>query len=149
MTEVRSVFRLVIFWSTMPHMRWIRLHIRHGAWLALTALAIHFVLTFGHVHAEQFSPVPMGTASVAATNAQAGGSGGVVDAPQPYRPFLSHDHLCAVCASISLLASSVLPEAGMLPLPRAVIAVRQGDVCCTAPPRRLRSSAKARAPPSA
>ena len=131
-------------------MRWIRLHIRPGAWLALTALAIHFVLTFGHVHAERFSPVPIGIASIAVTNAQSGDRPGSADAPQPYRPFLSHDHLCAVCASISLLGASVLPHVQTLALPCAVVAVRELDFLCrTAPPRELRSSAQARAPPSA
>jgi len=131
-------------------MRWIRLHIRPGAWLALTALAIHFVLTFGHVHAEQFSPVPMGTASIAVTNAQDGDRPGSADAPQPYRPFLSHDHLCAVCASISLLGATVLPQVQMLALPCAVIAGREPDLLCrTAPRSELRSSARARAPPAA
>jgi hypothetical protein len=127
----------------MTDMRWIRLHIRPGAWLALTALALHFVLTFGHVHAEQFSPVPAGSASVAAADARAG------DAPQPYRPFLSHDRLCAVCASISLLGASALPDANRLVLPAAVIAVPELDLCRTAPRCELRSSAKARAPPCA
>jgi hypothetical protein len=133
----------------MMTMRWIRLHIRPGAWLALTALAIHFVLTFGHVHAEQFSPVPMGTASVAVTTAQAGDRPGSADAPQPYRPFLSHDHLCAVCASISLLGASVLPHVQMLALPCAIITVRELDVLRAAPRSKLCSSARARAPPSA
>jgi hypothetical protein len=92
----------------------------------------------------------MGAASIAVTNAQAGYRPGSADAPQPYRPFLSHDHLCAVCASISLLGASVLPHVQTLALPCAVVAVRELDLLCrTAPPRELRSSAQARAPPPA
>jgi hypothetical protein len=129
-------------------MRWIRRHIQSGAWLAQMALALHLLLTFGHVHAEQHSPAWMITSPViTATDANADEDGG--SAPgQRYRILPAH-HFCAVCSSISLLGASVVPVAQTLAPARAVIGVIEPNVAGVAPPLEARSSFKARAPPSA
>ncbi len=127
-------------------MRWIRQHIQSGAWLALTALALHFVLTFGHVHAEQFSPASLVTTSIAAADARAGGD---VDGASEdrYRALRTH-HSCPICASIDLLGTLVLPVA-QAPVPLlAITAIRQLEPADAALSRDLRSSCKARAPPT-
>jgi hypothetical protein len=132
-------------------MSWIRRHIRSGAWLALAALALHVALTFGHVHAEELSPASMAASSTAVTDAQASdlADAASVDASEQeqHRTLRAH-HFCAVCAAISLLGSSVPPVAATLAPRQAVISIRRPDVPDTAP-RKLRSSSKARAPPSA
>jgi hypothetical protein len=129
-------------------MRWIRRHIQSGAWLAQIALALHLVLTFGHVHAEQHSPAWMITAPViTATDADADEGGG--SAPgQRYRILPAH-HFCAVCSNISLLGVSVVPVAQTLAPTCAVIGIIEPDFTDVAPPLEARSSFKARAPPSA
>jgi hypothetical protein len=128
-------------------MRWIRRHIQSGAWLAQIALALHLVLTFGHVHAEQFSPAWMVTAPIMATDAHAGDDGS--SAPgRRYRILPAH-HFCAVCSSINLLGASVVPVAQTLAPMRAVIGIIEPDFTDVAPPLEVRSSFKARAPPSA
>jgi hypothetical protein len=123
-----------------------RQHICSCAWLALTALAIHLVLTFGHVHAEQFSLASPATASIVAPDAHAGGDadGGVSE--ERYRA-LRALHSCAVCASISLLGTSVVPVAQVIAPPQAITSIRKLDSVGLALPRELRSSSKARAPP--
>jgi hypothetical protein len=128
-------------------MRWIRRHIHSCTWLALTTLAIHFVLTFGHVHAEQFSPASMVAAAVTAPAAYASGDAEGVS-EERYRALRSH-HSCAICASIGLLGTLVLPVAQAVATPFAITAVRRLHPVNPAPPRELRSSSNARAPPSA
>jgi len=129
-------------------MKWIRRHIQSGAWLAQMALALHLVLTFGHVHAEQFSPARVVTAPIIiASDAHAVDGGG--RAPeQRHRTLLVH-HFCAVCSSISLLGASVVPVAQTLAPRRAVIGIMTPDFTDAAPPHKVRSSFKARAPPFA
>ena len=80
-------------------MHWIRKNSRFGAWAAVFALAIQLVLSFGHVHLDNFQ----GTSSVTASASQ----------PQPNTPAdddrgTGHD-FCAICAAINLTSSSVLP----------------------------------------
>jgi hypothetical protein len=144
-------------------MRWIRRHIRSGAWLAVTALALHMVLTFGHVHAEELYPASMIVGSVATIDVQAADyaadplvdevAGQPVDdgdraSEQRYRTLRAH-HFCAICANISLLGTSVPPVAQTLALPRADIDIHKADIPAATPPRELRSASRARAPPSA
>jgi hypothetical protein len=128
-------------------MTWIRGHIRSCAWLALTALALHVALTFGHVHLEQFSPASIAATPTAASDANAGDdANGMPD--EQYRA-LRAGHFCAICASIGLMGTSVLPVAHILaPLP-IVLPIRGLGPSSPAPPHGPRSSAKARAPPSA
>jgi hypothetical protein len=130
-------------------MKWIRRNIRSGAWLALTALALHLVLTFGHIHAERFSPSPssVAAASVAATDARAADDGDAA-ATERYRSLRAHLH-CAICTSISLSGTSLLPAGQTLAPPPAVPGSRKLNPSDTAPPHEQRCASKARAPPSA
>jgi hypothetical protein len=128
-------------------MRWIRQHIRSCAWLALTALAFHFAFTFGHVHAGPFSPASTATAAITAVDAPTGGDADSAS-EERYRTLRAH-HSCAICASISLLGTLVLPVAQALATPRAISDIRKPDPVKSVPPRGLRSSSPARAPPSA
>jgi hypothetical protein len=127
-------------------MKWVRQHIRSCAWLALMALAIHFVLTFGHVHLEEFSRTPAAPVSVAGVDAKSGansGAGG--DTPAPRRQV---HHTCAVCVSISMLSAPLPPVAHKLAPPRA-LSVQRRDCPGTVRPCELRFSFEARAPPLA
>jgi hypothetical protein len=93
-------------------MNWFRSNIRHGSRLALLALAIQFVLSFGHFH---------GIAAQAALSitsiAQA-----AIQSPQPSS---NHDsdqqpaEPCAICAVMALANAALFATPPALPLPQA------------------------------
>jgi hypothetical protein len=133
----------------LEKMRWIRQHIRSAAWLALAALAVHVVVTFGHMHAEWFATPTAGATALAAAELQAPdkakGAGGPT---QPHRvPRV--DNFCAVCASIGLLGALVLPAAQKLAPARVIVRISEANSADTNTAARLRSSSPARAPPAA
>jgi hypothetical protein len=130
-------------------MRWIRQHIRPATWLALAALAVQVVVTFGHVHPERFSTPSAGATAIAATGLQAPDKAKGAGAPtQPYRA-PGADSFCAVCASIGLLGTLVLPAAQKLVPARVIISINAVNFTDANTAGELRSSSPARAPPAA
>ena len=92
-------------------MRWVRDRRRIGAWAALFAFAVQIVLSFGHVHVGKIAAASSAT-TVAWQEADR-------DAPAtPGHPPGAQD-FCAVCATISLVAGSVLPTASSILPPAA------------------------------
>src|SRR5690349_20355841 len=83
-------------------MRWFRTHIGLGSRLALFALAVQFFLSFGHVHVGKIAAATPGALTIAQAPDRNGGP-----APKPH----TGADFCAICATVSLLASSVLPTA--------------------------------------
>ena len=80
-------------------MGWVWLHRRHGALLALAALVLQIVLSFGHVHLRgvaQSAPLAI-THSIALADKNS-----QTPAPIP----ADTDEYCAVCASIFLASSA-------------------------------------------
>jgi len=77
--------------------------------LALAALALQLVLSFGHLHLDGVH-----RASHAATLA-----GSSAQAPQlpAQQPADDGDDYCAICATIYLAANSFVPQPPQLPLP--------------------------------
>ena len=80
-------------------MNWVRSNSRFGSWAALFALAIQLVLSFGHIHLKDIQ-----------------GSSAVVVAPSGAQPTTPADDdrragrdVCAICASLNLTSSSILP----------------------------------------
>jgi hypothetical protein len=91
-------------------MHWVRTNRRVGAWVALFALSLQLVLSFGHIHkAALFSPSITGIA----TSQVANGGGAPPDSDR--RP--GADDFCAICATISLASTLLLPEPSRLTLP--------------------------------
>ena len=100
-------------------MKWFRANIKHGARLALLALALQFGLSFGHYHT--------GAALAAAPALQAVGksAASAPDAGDPSAPLpASHDDSgqhpgedCAICAIIALASTvlSAMPPVLLLP----------------------------------
>jgi hypothetical protein len=88
-------------------MRWFRTHIGLGSRLALFALAVGLVLSFGHVHAGKIAPM-------SSQNAMTVAQGPDRDSGPAPKPDPGADDFCAICASISLLASAALPTASSL-----------------------------------
>ena len=94
-------------------MRWVRTNKRHGAWLALAAMALQLVLSFGHIHLEDFGGRGSDLTSVIASK--------TLSAHQDPagHPANDADDYCPICAVIHLAASSFLPDAPVLPVPFA------------------------------
>ena len=75
-------------------------------------MALQLVLSFGHIHLEKLA-TDSAIASIAAANA-----------PSPQQSPSQHpageaDDYCAICAAVHLTASSLLPDAPLLPVPFA------------------------------
>jgi hypothetical protein len=121
-------------------MGWIQCHRRHGALLALAALVLQIVLSFGHVHLHGVA-VPAATThliALADKNSQ-------TPAPIP----VDNDDYCVVCASIFLASSAFAPPPPQLPVPAKFQRVEHSfnDARLFADPLRL--AFRSRAPPVA
>jgi hypothetical protein len=125
-------------------MRWFRANKTFGSRLALFALALQFVLAFGHIHRDDI----YGTARPAAAIAAA-----VPDGSQPlpanHHPTKHGDDYCAICAAVSLLGNSLVAAAPALPLPPASQAVEQIDRVAILFIAPRRAAFQSRAPPTA
>jgi hypothetical protein len=86
-------------------MRWFRSNRGGVAWLAFFALACQLVLSFGHVHASKFGGGSLAFAAAETGNASADG---LPSSPQKDPIGLAGDY-CAICASISLAGTLILP----------------------------------------
>lgn len=119
-------------------MRWFRTNRICGGRLALFALAVQFILSFGHVHGLGHSaPVAVATAH---------GNAGAPN-PSPNKP--DSDDYCAICATISLLSGSVDVVPPQLVLPVASYAVEHADRIAVAIILPRRAPFQSRAPPHA
>jgi hypothetical protein len=113
-------------------MKWFRANIRHGARLALLALAIQFVLAFGHHHGAEALAAPSiavqnsatgatlgkqpGTDNPTATTAAADSGGNAT--PAPHKDGKAGDP-CAICAVMALAGTVLFAEPPVLRLPEA------------------------------
>jgi hypothetical protein len=79
---------------------------RFGGWLALSALAIQLALSFGHIHSEDFGPANGIQIALDADQA------GEVPANSDHKG-IAHSY-CDICATISLLATLVVPTPPVL-----------------------------------
>jgi hypothetical protein len=122
-------------------MRWFRANRTLGGSLALFALALQLVLSFGHIHREDiYGPVRASASALAAEQSQSLPSD---------RSSKHSDDYCAICATMSLLGNSFVAQAPQLPVPFDSQAAEQIDrvaLIFIAPPR---ASYQSRAPPTA
>jgi hypothetical protein len=124
-------------------MRWFRANKTFGSRLALLALAVQFVLAFGHIHRDDI----YGPASAAAAIA-APVPGGSQSLPGDH-PTKHSDDYCAICATMSLLGNSFVAAAPSLPLPSVSHAIEQFDRVAAIFIAPRRAAFQSRAPPSA
>jgi hypothetical protein len=123
-------------------MRWVRRHRARGACLALAALLLQIVVSFGH--ADLDGAVGGGHLTLGATYQLA-----VATSPQhsPAQNTDADDGYCPICASIFLVSTSFVSIAPQLPVPR-----RFGPISHSVPVARgiapsLRLAFRSRAPP--
>src|SRR3984957_14385394 len=124
-------------------MRWFRANRILGSRLALFALAVQFVLAFGHVHHDDIYCCPRPAAAIAAA---------VPGDSQPLpanHPGKHSDDYCAVCATMSLLGNSFVAAAPALPLPAVSHAIEQLDRVAAIFIAPRRAAFQSRAPPAA
>jgi hypothetical protein len=106
-------------------MKWFRSHIKAGSRLALFALAVQFVLAFGHFHsfAAQAAPAIQSTAAQS-ESADLVAVPDVVSQSDQQRPGSDHDQpsgdACAICAVIALANTLLFSTPPLLLLPQAV-----------------------------
>ncbi len=104
-------------------MKWFRRHIKTGSRLALFALALQFVLSFGHVHADaaQAAAAIQSQASLALEQGLAPDT-----ASQAKQQPSSHDdgqpsnEPCAICAVMAMANQVMFATPALLPLPDTV-----------------------------
>ena len=124
-------------------MRWFRANRILGSRLALFALAVQFVLAFGHVHHDDIYGFARPAAAIAAA---------VPGDSQPLpanHPGKHSDDYCAVCATMSLLGNSFVAAAPALPLPAVSHAIEQLDRVAAIFIAPRRAAFQSRAPPAA
>jgi len=120
---------------------WFRLRTRWGGTLALFALALQLVVSFGHVHAEDLTGKPLSIASTQHTGApQVLADDGDTD---------HHDHYCDICATLLALASAQIATPPLLPTARTFARVEAPIEARVAAAEPRRASFQSRAPPIA
>jgi hypothetical protein len=127
-------------------MRWFRTNRKFGGRLALFALAVQFILFFGHIHPEDIYG-PISAASSAASTA-ASLAGKAQSVTSDHRVQLSDD-FCAICATAVSLSNSFVAAAPQLAPPLARNAITQRDYVAAALIPSRRASFQSRAPPTA
>jgi hypothetical protein len=127
-------------------MHWIRSHIRLGSRLALFALAVQMVLSFGHVH--------LVAPATGSTNRMPPALADQSDAAlsRALAPIPKSDGSiggdCAICALIQLSSTSAPSAAPSLPLPANLAPLGLEAAAEWPSPASLLFSFQARAPPS-
>ncbi len=126
-------------------MGWVNGHKRRGALLALAALALQIVLSFGHVHVD-------GVRSGAGDHPAAIASKAVVAQASPQSPAQNpggDDDYCAICASIYLASTSLTAQAPPLPVPLGFARIAHAFIAERGIAEPRRTAFRSRAPPAA
>jgi hypothetical protein len=114
-------------------------------WLALFALACQLVLSFGHVH-----PGKSGLPDAWAVAANAGDHSASLTAPLHHKnPAGLADDFCAICASINLASTLVVPASPAAVPPIAFVKDLSWSFAAVEPASIDRLLFNARAPPHA
>jgi uncharacterized iron-regulated membrane protein len=107
-------------------MKWFRSHIKQGSRLALFALAVQFVLAFGHFHSVAAQAAPAIQSDLARSESSAIDHPATLDAvsrPAQQQPASDHDQhpsdTCAICAVIALANNVLFASPPLLLLPQA------------------------------
>jgi hypothetical protein len=110
-------------------MKWFRSNIKHGSRLALLALVVQFVLSFGHFHAVAAQAAPAIQSGLSQTDAYDVNGLLAVDAVDPSarrQPAPDRDSgqqpgdTCAICAIIALASNVLFATPPLLLQPQAV-----------------------------
>jgi hypothetical protein len=124
-------------------MRWFRLNTRPTTWLAFLALALQFTLSFGHLHTNEWRHASIERQHAVVASLKLGSS------DTPAAPVQQDsDGFCAICASITLAGSLVLPTPPAHALPPSIDRAWVPRALASMVSPAGRSSFQARAPPA-
>jgi len=101
-------------------MKWFRRSIRTGSRLALFALALQFVLSFGHVHAARAAPAIQALTDLAHAQDLAASVASERQQPASHDNHQPSNEPCAICAVMSMANQLVFATLTLLPLPDAI-----------------------------
>ena len=108
-------------------MKWFRSNIKHGTRLALLALALQFVMGFGHFHgviAQAAPAIHSDAARSESATTDLVAAADVVSQSDQQQPGSDHDRqsgdVCAICAVIALANTLLFSTPPLLLLPQAV-----------------------------
>jgi hypothetical protein len=124
-------------------MGWVHRNRRHGAYLALAALALQIVLSFGHVHLDGL---------VRPSHALATSHNTVVAQASQRAPAQNpgdDDDYCAICASIFLVSTSFVSDPPKLPVPDVSWRIKPSFSAARGIVEPRRVAFRSRAPPAA
>jgi hypothetical protein len=126
-------------------MRWFRSKRGAITWLACFALACQLFASFGHVHVSK--------ANDNIARLALAGSVGHSPAADPSSPPRKNptipDDICAICASISMAGTLVVPAAPIVDIPASFVQVLPWSLATTEPNALDRIGFDARGPPQA
>jgi hypothetical protein len=121
-------------------MQWFRAKLKAGAGLALFALTVQIVVSFGHVHLGRFAHAAPYVTSTSTPSTS----------PAPNQPPAGDPNdYCAICATIHLTGSSFLPEGPRVPIPVAAQLVEHFNPVTAVFIEPRRAPFQSRAPPPA
>jgi hypothetical protein len=103
-------------------MKWFRSNIRHGSRVALLALAVQFVLSFGHFHgiAAQAAPVFKSDVAQSAVASDTANEAARQPSPASHDPDQQPRDGCAICAVMALASTALFAAPPLLLLPQAI-----------------------------
>jgi hypothetical protein len=103
-------------------MKWFRSNIRHGSRVALLALAVQFVISFGHFHgiAAQAAPVFKSDAAESAVSSDTATEAARQASPANNDPDQQRSDNCAICAVMALASTALFATPPLLLLPQAI-----------------------------
>ena len=131
-------------------MRWFRSHARWGSWLALSALALQLVLSFGHIHLKDvLRPADASSGPIIAAPAPEPDAQGPAASPADHASHEHEDEYCAIYAINSLIGSSQTAAPPPVPLPLVAARVQLATGHQSLLAERRHAGAQARAPPLA
>jgi hypothetical protein len=91
-------------------MKWLRSKLKHGSRVALFALAIQFVLSFGHFHGVEAQAAPV----TAGQSVQQQRPASDHDSSQ------HHDDICEICVVMAMASTALFVTPPALLLPQAI-----------------------------
>jgi len=121
---------------------WVCRHRRHGAVLALIALALQIAVAFGHVHLPALAQNAHATSAQRAAFADS-------KSHAPVQTPADNDDYCAICASIFLASSAFAPAPPQLLIPTNFQRVGHSFNAARSLAESLRLAFRSRAPPVA
>src|SRR5262245_40731192 len=124
---------------------WFRSRAKGFSFLALFALSLQLVLSFGHLHFERGVAGPQHSSKIVAVD-DANAPLAAVHSDSQGLPE-NNDDYCSICAVIHLARSLVLSPAPCLPLPATYAQTKFAPEDCVAAAALSRTPFQARAPP--